>query len=206
MQYIVLDMEWNQPLNSKRRIKKPVVLYGEIIQIGAIKLDENFQVVDAFKITVAPRYYTKMNRFVSRLTSITADTLQYGLPFPTAFEHFSAWCGQDFSFLTWGSDDIDMLRDNMLLYGLSAEWIPRSYNLQAIFDDQITREKRQLSLSYAMEKVGETPLEAHDALNDARNTARLCLHMDMERGLAEYGALQKRAKCYGRYRECGESS
>ena len=42
-----------------------------------------------------------------------------------------------------------------------------------------------------MEYVCETALDAHDALNDARNTAKLCLHMDMNKGLVEYPMLEK---------------
>lgn len=37
MNYIVFDMEWNQAFTNKRMVRTPVVLYGEIIQIGAVK-------------------------------------------------------------------------------------------------------------------------------------------------------------------------
>ena len=197
MNYIVLDMEWNQPFNMKSMIKKPLMLHGEIVQIGAVKLDENYHILDTFKIMVSPKYYTKMHKKVSKLTKITTEELQYGFPFPVAFKHFKKWCGEEFAFLTWGPDDIDMLRDNMVLHNLNTEWIPSTYNIQVIFDDQIAKEKRQVSLSYAMERIGEPALEAHDALNDARNTVCICLHLDMVKGLAEYAALQKQMKCYG---------
>lgn len=197
MNYIVLDMEWNQPFNMKSMVKKPLMLHGEIVQIGAVKLDENYHILDTFKIMVSPKYYTRMHKKVSKLTKITTEELQYGFPFPVAFKHFKNWCGEEFAFLTWGPDDIDMLRDNMILHEMNTEWIPNTYNIQVIFDDQIAKEKRQVSLSYAMEKIGEPALEAHDALNDARNTVCICLHLDMVKGLAEYAALQKQMKCYG---------
>ena len=38
MEYIVLDMEWNQALTFSEMVKDPVFLTGEIIQIGAIKV------------------------------------------------------------------------------------------------------------------------------------------------------------------------
>lgn len=196
MNYIVLDMEWNQPFNMKSMVKKPLMLHGEIVQIGAVKLDENYHILDTFKIMVFPKYYTKMHKKVSKLTKITTEELQYGFPFPVAFEYFKKWCGEEFAFLTWGPDDINMLRDNMILHDLNTEWIPSTYNIQVIFDDQIAKEKRQVSLSYAMERIGEPALEAHDALNDARNTVCICLHLDMVKGLAEYAALQKQMKCY----------
>ena len=48
MEYIVLDMEWNQALNFSEMVKDPVFLTGEIIQIGAIKLNQTLEVVDSF--------------------------------------------------------------------------------------------------------------------------------------------------------------
>lgn len=195
MNYIVLDLEWNQPFNLKTMVKSPVMLYGEIVQIGAVKLDEHYHILDTFKIMVAPKYYTKMHKKVSKLTGITTEELQYGFPFPVAFQHFKKWCGDNFAFFTWGADDIDMLRDNMILHELDTEWIPSTYNIQVIFDDQITKERRQVSLLSAMEKIGEPALEAHDALHDARNTVCICLHLDMVKGLAEYAALREQIKC-----------
>ena len=197
MNYIVLDMEWNQPFNMNSMIRNPIALHGEIIQIGAVKLDENYHILDTFKIMVSPKYYTKMHKKVSKLTGITNEELQYGFPFPVAFNHFKKWCGQEFAFLTWGPDDIEMLRDNMMLHKLNTEWIPSTYNIQIIFEDQIAKKNRQVSLSYAMEKIGEPALDAHDALNDAKNTVCVCLHLDMVKGLAEYAALHQQMKCFG---------
>ena len=196
MNYIVLDLEWNQPVSAKSMVRTPVSLYGEIIQIGAVKLNENYHILDTFKIMVAPKYYRKMHKKVTELTGITTEDLQYGFPFPAAVRHFKKWCGEDFAFFTWGPDDISVLNDNMALHKLDSAWIPDTYNIQVIFDDQITKEKRQVSLSYAMEKIGEPALEAHDALHDAKNTVRVCSHLDMEKGLAEYAELQKQIHCY----------
>lgn len=195
MNYIVLDLEWNQPCHISQMRTHPVTLHGEIIQIGAVKLDENYHILDTFKIMVAPRYYTRMHHKVSKLTGITGEELQYGLPFRVALGYFKKWCGDEFTFLIWGEDDMGILRSNLRLHGLDEGWLPRTYNLQVIFDDQITKEKRQVSLSYAMEKLGEPPLKAHDALNDAKNTVCVCLHLDMIKGLAEYAELKERMQC-----------
>lgn len=197
MNYIVLDLEWNQPFDMRSMVKRPVMLHGEIIQIGAVKLDENYHILDTFKIIVSPKYYTKMHKKVSKLTGITTEELQYGFPFSVALKHFRKWCGEEFAFLTWGSDDIQMLRDNMILHEMNLDWLPNTYNLQVIFDNQIAKEKRQISLSDAMERLGEPALDAHDALNDAKNTVCVCLHLDMVKGLAEYTVLQKQMKCCG---------
>ena len=39
MNYVVLDLEWNQPLSPQRMIRKPIRLSGEIVQCGAVKID-----------------------------------------------------------------------------------------------------------------------------------------------------------------------
>lgn len=207
MNYIVLDMEWNQPFNTKHMVRRPVALRGEIVQIGAVKLDENYHILDTFKIMVSPKCYTKMNKKVSKLTKITTAEFQYGFPFPVAIKHFMKWCGEDFILLTWGTEDIAMLRDNMRLHELDTEWIPSAYNIQMIFDNQISKENRDVSLSYAMEKLGEPAFEAHDALNDAKNTVCVCWHLDMVKGIAEYTTLKKQiARSEGIVKESSKSA
>ena len=184
MNYIVIDLEWNQCLRKRDRITEPVRLRGEIIQIGAVKLDEKYAVTDTMKIMVSPVHYKEMHEKVSEITDITTEDLENGLSFPDAMEKFRAWCGDEFVFFTWGLDDISMLCDNMQLHHMDTEWLPVTYNLQLTFDKQISKENRQISLARAMEMLGEPALKFHDALNDALNTAKICLHLDMENGLA----------------------
>ncbi len=40
MEYVAFDLEWNQPESAEEFIKEPISFPGEIIQIGAVKLDE----------------------------------------------------------------------------------------------------------------------------------------------------------------------
>ncbi len=190
MHYIVLDMEWNQPYDSNRIKRKPVALYGEIIQIGAVKLDENLNELDRFKATVSPKYYKKMNKRISKLTGITDEDLKEGMDFQFAFNQFSGWCGEDFCMLTWGNDDIYMLRDNMIFYGISFDVMPACYNLQVIFDNQIVGLNRQISLTSAMALLGEPEFDAHDALNDAISTAKICKAINLKKGIEEYDKLE----------------
>ena len=185
MNFIVLDLEWNQRLKGQDKITEPVRLRGEIIQIGAVKLDESCSVTDTFKIMISPVYYKVMHSKVSEITKITTKDLQNGLSFPEAFEQFKTWCGDDFAFVVWGTDDLDMLCDNMQLHNIDTSQMPATYNLQLAFDNQVSKEHRQISLARAMEMLGEPALRFHDALNDALNTAHICTHLDMKKGLAE---------------------
>ncbi len=186
MNYIILDMEWNQPLYSKMTVTEPITLHAEVVQIGAVKLDEDFARVDTFSALIAPKYYKKMHRRVQSLTRITTKLLEDGIPFLEAYERFMSWCGRDCIFLTWGPDDIPVLRDNLTIHSLGPELLPKWYNLQIIFDSQITKERRQVALGRALEAVGEVGEDAHNALNDAVNTAIVCTHLDMKKGIEEY--------------------
>ncbi len=186
MKYIIMDLEWNQPMCDQHLIREPVILRGEIIQIGAVKLSESFQVEGEFKQLVMPRYYTRMHYRVAKLTGIKNADLKGGIPFPDAWKCFSEWCGEEYAFLTWGLDDIPMLKNNLILHAMDPNEIPAHYNVQILFARQIAKENRQFSLQAAAAMVEETPEAAHDALNDAVSTARICRHLDMEDGITHY--------------------
>ncbi len=190
MDYIILDMEWNQALERSKVVQSPVILRGEIIQIGAVKTDENFELIDTLKINIAPKYYKKMNRHVEKITGITSEQLALGEKFPEAFARFKQWCGDDFRFITWGFDDVAMLSDNLAIHGFEPSWGSDYINLQLIYKNQIDNERTQWSLSDAVERL-QIPMDAqaHDAMNDAWFTFQVCRHLDMQKGLAEYSCM-----------------
>jgi DNA polymerase III epsilon subunit-like protein len=195
MDYIVLDMEWNQPWPGSPSSKKvlPVTIRGEIIQIGAVRLTEDGQVADEFQVMIRPKYYRRLNRRVSKLTGIKESRLnEEGIPFPEAMENFRSWCGNDVVFLTWGFDDIGILRENLRLFNLPEDWTGKWYNAQMIFNAQTDGSNSQKALKTAMEIFGiEATRPAHDALGDAYHTALICARLDLKRGAEEYGQALK---------------
>ena len=190
MNYIVMDMEWNQPWPGSPSAKKvlPVQIRGEIIQIGAVRVTEDQQVADEFQILIKPKYYRHLNRRVSKLTGIKETQLrEEGVPFPEAIEAFRTWCGEDIIFLTWGFDDIGILRENLMLFGLETSFTDRWYNAQMIFNAQTDGSTAQKALKTAMEIFEiEATRPAHDALGDAYHTALICARLDLKKGAAEY--------------------
>ena len=195
MNYIVLDMEWNQPWPGSPSAKKvlPVPIHGEIIQIGAVRITDAGAVADEFQVMIKPKYYRHLNRRVSKLTGIKeAQLLAEGIPCPEAMEKFRAWCGDNVIFLTWGFDDIRILRENLRLFRLEEDWTERWYNAQMIFNAQTDGSNSQKALKTAMEIFGiEATRPAHDALGDAYHTALICAKLDLEKGIAEYGKALK---------------
>lgn len=190
MDYIVLDMEWNQPWPGSPSAKKvlPVPIRGEIIQIGAVRVTGDQQVADEFQIMVKPKYYRRLNKRVSKLTGIKEARLrEEGIPFPEAVRQFRNWCGERVVFLTWGFDDITILRENLRLFGLPDDWTQQWYNAQMIFNAQTDGSNSQKALKTAMEIFQIEPTRpAHDALGDAYHTALICARLDLTRGAREY--------------------
>ena len=188
MDYIVLDLEWNQPLSPQRMVRDPMKLSGEIIQFGAVRIDDlqDLNIVDKYSEIVKPVFYTKMNKHVTEVTDLTDEIISQGRPFEVVCSEFLEWCGDDFVFITWGGADIFMLEDNMLIHEMDIEGLPECYDAQIVFDDQITQEDRSFALSYAMWKFEIKPQRSHDALNDAINTVEVMKRLDLTEGLEGY--------------------
>lgn len=190
MAYIVFDMEWNQPMCAAQpqKGKNGVKLAGEIMQIGAIKLNDDCEIIGDFSLCVKPHFYKRLNKRVRELTGISKEELAEADLFPLVFAQFDAFCGEDPTLLTWGFDDVPILRQNLISWGLGTEICERSYNLQTIFNTQTDGGKSQRSLAFALEYYGIVPtLEAHDALHDAYHTALVAKHLDLVGGIAAYG-------------------
>lgn len=186
MKYIVFDMEWNQPFSLRTTLRNPVYLTGEVVQLGALKLDEQMKTVDTFQFDVAPVYYTRMNPAVQKVTHLTELDLRRGRPFREAGEAFHRWCGENFILIMWGDGDVKVLRENYRLHGMDEKWLPEGVNLQEIFCSQVLQRKKQIKLSLALSMVSRRSFPEHDALSDARATAEICRALDMRRGLEEY--------------------
>ena len=189
MNYIIFDLEWNQPTEEATTIREPFYLPGEIIEIGAAKLDEHFHVIDTLRVYSKPQYYKKMHKRIASLTGIHDKLLEeQGLPFPEAYRKFIDWCGEKYAFMTWSMSDLPTLIDNMALHGIDISDLPDWYDLQRIFGREIMRGTVKYSLEYAMEVLGESGDAAHDAMNDSVNTAKICDHLDLEEYLDEYAS------------------
>ena len=190
MQYIVLDLEWNQPWPGSYSAKKvlPSPIRGEIVQIGAVRMSCEGTVADEFQTLIRPAYYKKMNRKVASLTGIKDAILkEQGKPFPEAMQAFHDWCGEDSAFLTWGFDDIVILKENLTLYGMDTAWVDKWYNAQLIFNAQTDGSSAQKALGSAMQIMGIEPTRpAHDALGDAYHTALICSRLRLAEGIDAY--------------------
>lgn len=187
MEYVIFDLEWNQPAAESETVTEPVPLSGEIVEIGAVKLNSAFEVISEKRLLIKPTFYPRMHRLLASLTGVYDRILQeQGIPFPEACADFFSWCGADFAFMTWSQSDMPVLIENMLAHRMDVSNLPDCIDVQRIFGREIMRTDQQISLEHAMEVMGETGARAHDALHDSQNTAKVLSHMDLDSVLDDY--------------------
>ncbi len=179
MNYIVLDLEWNQ--SSSSQIGENTRLPFEIIEIGATKLDYKFNIIDQYGSIIKPRVYRRIHPKIREILNYDESYLKTGRPFDVVFREFKKWCGEDIIFCTWGPLDLTYLQQNMDFYYMKSFPFPlKFYNLQEIYAIQYYEDKYQTpSLEKAVTEF-QIPIEApfHCAKNDAYYTAKVFQKMN----------------------------
>ena len=182
--YIVFDLEWNQSPKGKEGTVDHLPF--EIIEIGAVKLDEGLEQVGEFRQLICPRVYTQMHYKISEVTHLKMETLKrVGVGFGQAMERFLGWCGEDYRFVTWGSMDLVELQRNMVYHGLGIPFgLPLLYyDLQKLYSLRCGDGKQRISLDLAVEEQGisvEEKRPFHHALDDAYYTGQVMSRMGFE--------------------------
>ena len=135
MNLIVFDLEWNMG-NAPKTFNyhgAELTLRGEIIQIGAVRVDENGDVLDTFEMTLRPRIFRKLHWRIAEVTGLSQGDLEAGVPIAEGLRRFQEWAGPDAEFAEWGLDDVPVLKQNLFLYNMDESWPSRWYDLQQIF-------------------------------------------------------------------------
>ncbi len=198
--YVVLDLEWNQSVGGKEETVEHLPF--EIIEIGAVKLDEELTEVGEFKSLIRPRIYPELHEKILEVTHMDEKILlEEGRDFEEAVKDFLDWCGEDAVFCTWGSMDLTELQRNMAFYEISNPF-PKPflyYDVQKLYSLLYGDGKDRQSLDIAvleMRIMEERPF--HRALDDAHYTGRVMQKMDFDK-VREY-----RSTDYYRLPECKE--
>ena len=187
MNYIVLDLEWNNTYCKKKK-----GFMNEIIEIGAVKLDSNLEVIDTFSVFIKAQLGKKLHSRVKELTNITNDDISAGTPFSQAMSNFRKWVShEDSIILTWGDTDIRVLIENFKYFnGISfIPFLSNYVNLQKYAQAFMNISKAdQIGLSAAAEKLGIDfdSYTLHRALDDSRLTADLFKKIYNEKMLSSY--------------------
>lgn len=173
MNYIILDLEWNQSSDNKQSDK---VMPFEIVEIGAVKLNENKEVIGKFSELVKPQIYLELHYITKKLIHLRIEELQGEKYFAEVMTEFLKWCGEDYIFGTWGPLDLLELQRNMKFYNLPllAMGPLKFLDIQKLFSITYDDGKTRRTLEHAVDSLGimkEIPF--HRAFSDAYYTGKV---------------------------------
>lgn len=183
MKYIVLDLEF-VPVPKSIRINQGIHLKAEIIQIGAVMMNENFKIVDRFMSYVKPQW-GYVDPTIKKLTGITSLDLVEAPNISDVLQNFSKWLPEDAVFVTWSTNDINQIDNEMWYKEID---IPELYqyfddyiDCQSIFSDKLrTTKKYRLTDALNIAGLDYDDTNIHTALCDASNTALLFSRINAE--------------------------
>lgn len=174
MYYIIFDLEWNNAYNY--RTKKG---FNEIIEIGAVKLDRNLNIVGTFKQLIKPVISKKFSSKFKNLTHITIDEVKdNGVPFENAVSDFARWSEKEKSvFMSWSNSDLFVLLENYRCFfgKTSIDFITKYADVQKFCQRNIeTQNSNQISLSHCAEflDISVDNENLHRALEDCYLSAK----------------------------------
>ena len=170
MDYIVLDIEFNG-----RKFASDLPM--EVIEIGAVRLNEQLEVIDSFSEFIKPIYFAKLNNFIQKKTGIPQESIDTANRFPHVIGQFLTWLSSstEVMFITWGGEDMKRIILDTRMHKLDDQyWMTTPY-----FDllKGYTRLKgltNDVSVEGALEQLAiEGSGQAHRALDDAIMTSHI---------------------------------
>ena len=172
-EFVVFDMEWNQPMPGKDYPFDVSRLTGEIIEIGALKyVYDNGELLyrDSFSADIAPVKYTKLHYHVKKVTHKKNADLLNGDPFKDVYMRFRKFCG-DAILVGWGSSDPSMLKMNLEFFKMDSKLGMFFLDLQPIFSLFAGLQGMQRSVEAAVDFYNIDKTEYfHSATADAHYT------------------------------------
>ena len=174
MKHVVVDLEMNPVSREFREVRRK--LNEEVIEIGAVRLDENFQQEAEFQCYVKPEY-GPIKKHITSLTGITQAMVADKKTYAACFQDFVDWVGEEETKIySWSMSDIKQLRSECRyklpdfdIGWLNARWV----DLQQEFDDRLGLHN-SLALKHALGAM-DHKFEGtqHTALADAINTSAI---------------------------------
>lgn len=172
MTYTILDLEWDSIYFEPK--KKYV---NQILQIGAVKLDKNFKIIDTFERTIRSSVSDEVSKRFTKLTGITTEDMLAGVPLAAAVMQYNSWIDEDTITMTWSNSDLYTVLENekTLIKGVKFN-INYYLDLQSCIQNEMKLLgydiKSQISLSDAAEKLGITT-EGYD-MHTAKDDSLIC--------------------------------
>lgn len=176
MAFIIIDLEFNN-LEDIKKYNDDIYeenlcvndIENEIIQIGAIKLDNYMKPIKEIKTFIKPTVIKKLNPKVAEITHITDEDLNSGVDFFEGMDMLKDLVDEGDIICSWAKDDIIHIIKNSTYHGYKElDWLENYLDIQE-YSTKILGKKKSLSLKAALEefKIKVDNNKLHDALNDA---------------------------------------
>lgn len=174
MKHIMIDLEMNK---IEKQIRDGKKLSSEIIEIGAVKMDEHFELVEKYQSYVSPDFGA-MDPIIIDLTGITDEMLVGAPRFAQALDDFAGWIGEGpVQFYSWSLSDIRQLQNEADFKGYSGNILSRMERNWIDFQkeySEILGISKKIKLNEAVSAADyEFTGDQHTALADAVNTAEI---------------------------------
>jgi inhibitor of KinA sporulation pathway (predicted exonuclease) len=202
MRHIFVDFEMCM---VPRKAAPEPHMHFEIIQFGAVMLDERLNFIDEFSAFVKPQY-GELTPEMTELTGITKEMLLGQGGFVKVFSAFLKWLGNDeYKIYSWSVNDLLQLKNETRIkkFPLKQSKIFENWiDFQKIFT-RAARLPHNPSLGKALEMMQlEFVGSKHFADADAYNTARLfCIcvstkdfDVTLKNGVAEVSEREEKAE------------
>lgn len=173
MEYVIFDLEWDSVFYKPEK-----KFINQILQIGAVRLDSNFNVIGEYEATIRSAISKKVSKRFAELTGITTEKMQSGVPFSVAVQGFNDFSkGADVT-MTWSDSDLHTIVENeILLEGTGLSFEMNFYlDLQKLVQAKMRTigydSKNQVALDSAAEFFG---IDIKDfAMHTARDDSAVC--------------------------------
>lgn len=163
--YVIVDLEatcWAEKNREKM----------ETIEIGAVKLSDDLQVVDEFNSFIKPVVEPTLSDYCRELTSITQEQVDEAETFAVVFPRFVEWVGSKAALCSWGNYDNNQLLMDCARCGIVYNFGGTHINLKQMFATE--GYKKHCGMKKAL-KILHIPLEGthHRAIDDVKNIAKI---------------------------------
>ncbi len=179
MKYIFIDFE--MCAIDREHKKERRICSMEIIEFGAVMLDDDYSEISSFKSYVKPEFCKELPERYTSLTGITQDMILAAERFEKVFQEFSDWCTapeDDYIIYAWSENDLKQLTGEIRMKEIELseeqeDMLEEWYDFQREYCDMLHLQQ-VISLDKALDMAGlGFDGRMHDALWDARNTAQL---------------------------------
>lgn len=176
MQNIFIDLEMHPIPRSYTDERE--ICSQEVIEVGAVKLNEQNEEIDSFCEFVKPAYVSKIYSKFKKLTGITTEDILDAAPLSDVLPRFIDWCGDDYTIFSWSDSDIWQFLNETRLKGLeNLDGLTYMYNHWRDFQQEfceLLRLEKVMNLGRAVTLAGlDFSGREHDGLADARTTSLL---------------------------------